>query len=219
MRVAIAGGHGKIALRLTRVLRGSGDEVISLIRTPAQADDVRAAGGEPVVCDLEAADEQEISDALASADAVVFAAGAGPGSGPERKETMDYGGAIKLIAAAKAAGIRRYVSVSSMGADPTVEGDDTFRVYLRAKGRADAELQASGLEHTIVRPGRLTDSPGSGRVRLGRRVGRGEISRDDVAAVLAAVLHEPATAGATFELVAGDTPVEEAVRSLAADAA
>jgi uncharacterized protein YbjT (DUF2867 family) len=214
MQVAIAGGHGKIALRLARLLGDRGDRVRSLIRNPHHADDVRAAGAEPVICDLESVGEDAVAEAVGSADVVVFAAGAGPGSGPERKETMDYGGAVKLIAAAKANGIRRYVMVSSMSADPTVEGDDTFSVYLRAKGGADAELQASGLDYTIVRPGGLTDDPGTGRVQAGESVGRGQISRDDVSAVLAAALHEPATVGKTFEVISGDVPVEEAVASV-----
>ena len=214
MQVAIAGGHGKIALRLARLLQERGDSARSLIRNPDHADDVRAAGGEPIVCDLESATESEVAEAVESADAVVFAAGAGPGSGPERKWTMDYGGAVKLISGAKANGIPRYVMVSAMGADPAVEGDDTFSVYVRAKGQADAELQASGLDYTIVRPGRLTDDPGSGRVRIGESVGRGEISRDDVAAVLAAVLREPATAGLAFEVISGDVPADEAMASL-----
>jgi uncharacterized protein YbjT (DUF2867 family) len=214
MRVAIAGGHGKLALRLTRLLRERGDEVRSLIRNPDQADDVREAGGEPVVCDLESASEDEVGEAIGPAEAVVFAAGAGPGSGPERKETMDYGGAVKLIAAARSRGIRRYVMVSAMSADPSAPGDDTYSVYRRAKGRADEELRASGLEHKIVRPTRLTDEPGAGRVRVGEAVGRGQISRDDVAAVLAEVLHAPATAGKTFELRSGDAPIGDALASL-----
>jgi uncharacterized protein YbjT (DUF2867 family) len=211
MKVAIAGGHGQIGMRLTKLLSERGDEVISLIRNPDHADDVRAAGGEPVVCDLESAGNREVADAIAGADAVVFAAGAGPGSGPERKETMDYGGAAKLIATARSRGIPRYVIVSSLGADPDLEGDEPFSVYLRAKGKADAELQTSGLDYTIVRPGRLTDDPGSGRVSLGEHVGRGPVSRDDVAAVLAAALDEPATIGRTLELIAGQTPIEDAV--------
>jgi uncharacterized protein YbjT (DUF2867 family) len=214
MVVAIAGGHGKIALRLTRLRRGRGDSVRSLIRNPDHGEDVVAAGGEPVVCDLEAATMEQVAEAIRASDAVVFAAGGGPGSGSERKCTMDYGGAAKLIEAAKASGIRRYVMVSSMGADPDVEGDDTFSVYLRAKGRADAELVASGLDYTIVRPGRLTDDPGTGRVRLGEHVGRGEISRDDAAAVLAETLHAPQTVGKTLEVMAGDVRVEEAVASV-----
>jgi uncharacterized protein YbjT (DUF2867 family) len=211
MLVAIAGGHGQIALRLTRLLTERGDDVRSLIRNPDHADDIRDAGGDPVVCDLEEADDALVANAVRGADAVVFAAGAGPGSGAQRKGTMDLGGAVKLIAAAKAGGIRRYVMVSSVNADPNHAGDDTFSVYLRAKGEADAELAASGLEYTIVRPGRLTNDPGTGRVTAGDDVGSGEIPRDDVAAVLAAVLHEPATSGRTFELISGDTPVEEAV--------
>ena len=213
MRVAIAGGHGQIGLRLTRLLSGRGDVVLSLIRNADHSGDVREAGGEPVLCDLEAADVGEVEAAIGSADAVVFAAGAGPGSGSARKETMDYGGAVKLIAAASAAGVARYVMVSSMGADPDVQGDDTFSVYLRAKGRADAELAASGLDYTIVRPGRLTDEPGTGRVRLGEGVPRGAVPRDDVAAALAEILHAPATVGANLGLTSGDTPVAEAVAS------
>jgi uncharacterized protein YbjT (DUF2867 family) len=212
MRVAIAGGHGKIALRLERLLSERGDEAVGLIRNPEHAGDLTEAGAEPVVCDLENADAGEVAAAVRGADAVVFAAGAGPGSGPERKETMDFGGAVKLIAAAQAEGIARYVMVSSMGADPNAEGDG-FAVYLRAKGRADAELVASGLDHTIVRPGGLTDDPGTGRVEAGE-VDRGEIPRDDVAAVLAACLHEPGTIGKTFGLVSGATPVDEAVGAL-----
>jgi uncharacterized protein YbjT (DUF2867 family) len=211
MRVAIAGGHGQIALRLARTLKERGDEVVALIRNPDHAADAEEAGAEPAVVDLEHASEDEVAEAIAGSDAVVFAAGAGPGSGPERKETMDYGGAVRLIEAARKAGARRYVIVSSMGADAGAQGDDTFAVYLRAKGRADDAVRASGLEWTVVRPGRLTDDPGTGKVALGTDVPRGEVSRDDVAQVLAAVLHEPATAGQTFDLVGGDVPVEEAL--------
>jgi uncharacterized protein YbjT (DUF2867 family) len=211
MRVAIAGGHGQIALRLARVLEDRGDDVVALIRNPDHAADVEQAGAEPAVVDLEHASEDEVAEAIKGSDAVVFAAGAGPGSGPGRKETMDYGGAVKLIEAAKRAGGRRYVIVSSMGADADAPGDDTFAVYLRAKGRADDAVRASGLEWTVVRPGRLTNDPGTGKVALGADVPRGEVSRDDVAQVLAAVLHEPATAGQTLDLVGGDVPVEEAL--------
>jgi len=215
MVVAIAGGGGKIGRRLARLLAANGDSALSLIRRPEQADEIRAEGIEPVICDLEQASVDEVAEAIRSADAIVFAAGAGPGSGPERKETMDYGGAVKLIAAAKANGIARYVMVSSMGANPDAPGDDTFNVYQRAKGRADAELAASGLDHTIVRPGQLTDAPGTGLVNAGESVGRSEIPREDVAASLLAVLHEPGTAGLTFELIAGDTPITEALAQLA----
>jgi len=214
MKVAIAGGHGKIGTRLTRLLVDRGDAVLSINRKPDYSDEIRALGAEPVVCDLEQATEEELVEALDAADAIVFAAGAGPGSGPERKWTMDHGGAVKLIAAAKAGSIARYVIVSSVGADPDHPGDETFDVYLRAKGKADAELAASGLDHTIVRPHGLTDDAGSGTVRVGNGLERGEISRDDVAAVLAVSLIEERTIGKTFEVVAGDTPIAEALAGL-----
>jgi uncharacterized protein YbjT (DUF2867 family) len=214
VEVAIAGGHGKIALELTRLLAERGDSVRSLIRNPDQAGDVEEAGGEAVICDLEADDEERLARAVEGADAIVFAAGAGPGSGAERKETMDYGGAVKLIGAAKRNGIDRYVIVSSMNADAGHEGDETFDVYLRAKGRADEELAASGLAYTIVRPGGLTDDEPTGMVFASESGERGEIPRGDVAAALAEVLHQPAAEGKTFELISGRTPVEEALAAL-----
>jgi len=207
MKVAIAGGHGKIALALTRLLSARGDDVLGLIRKPEHAEDVRAAGGEPVLCDLEA----DAALPVSGCDAVVFAAGAGPGSGAERKWTVDYGGAVKLIEACKAAGIDRYVMVSSIGADPEAPGDDVFAVYLRAKGKADADLAASGLAYTIVRPGPLTDDPPTGLVELGVDAPRREITREDTAAVLAACLGWPASAGKTFVAVGGETPIEQAL--------
>jgi uncharacterized protein YbjT (DUF2867 family) len=215
MEVVIAGGHGQIALRLTRLLAARGDAVRSLIRNPDHAADVRAARGEPVLCDLEALDARAVAEAVGQADAVVFAAGAGPGSGAARKATLDHEGAVKLAEAAVANAIGRYVMVSAMGADPAAAGDDVFSAYLRAKGRADEAVRASGLDWTIVRPGRLTDEPGTGRVRIAVRTGRGDVPRDDVAAVLAAVLHEPATAGRAFDLVTGEDLVDEAVAAIA----
>ena len=210
MKIAIAGGHGQIALRLTRLLSERGDSVLSLIRNPDHEADVREAGGEPVLCDLEQAGADEVAEAIDTADAVVFAAGAGPGSGEARKETMDRDGAVKLIEGAKAKGIDRYVIVSSMGADPNVESDG-FAAYQRAKGQADAAVSDSGLAYTIVRPTSLTDDPGTGKVEIGEGLSRSEVTRDDVAAVLVAVLDTPSSAGKTFELTAGETPVDEAV--------
>jgi uncharacterized protein YbjT (DUF2867 family) len=214
MRVAIAGGHGQIALRLAKLLSQRGDQVVALIRNPGHADDVSQAGAEPAAVDLEHASTEDVAQAIAGCDAVVFAAGAGPGSGSERKETMDYGGAVKLIAAAKQVGVSRYVIVSSMGADPDASGEDTFSVYLRAKGRADEAVRASGLDATVVRPGGLTNEPGTGRVRLGESLPRGQVPRDDVAAVIVAVLDSPNTIGQTVDLIGGDTPVAEAVTAI-----
>jgi uncharacterized protein YbjT (DUF2867 family) len=215
MVVAIAGGHGKIGLRLTRLLAERGDRVLGLIRNPAHADDVATAGGEAVIADLESVGAADVARGIEGADAVVFAAGAGPGSGADRKFTMDRDGAVLLADAAKEVGARRYVIVSSVGADPSHPGDEVFDVYLRAKGEADAAVAASGLDHTIVRPGRLTDSPGTGLVAIAERLPRGEVPRDDVAAVLAATLAEPVTIGRTFELMSGSDQIEAALAKLA----
>jgi uncharacterized protein YbjT (DUF2867 family) len=209
--VAIAGAHGQVARRLTRLLAAQGDRVRGLVRNPGHAGDVRSDGGEPVVCDLEHAQVEEIAGAVAGADAVVFAAGAGPGSGAARKFTMDRDGAIRLLAAARAADVGRYVIVSSVGAESPPAGDDVFSTYLRAKAEADAAVRASDRAWTIVRPGSLGDQPGTGRVRIDTEPFRGSVSRDDVAEVLAAVLAEPRSAGATLYVNGGDVPVAEAL--------
>ena len=214
MRVAVAGGHGKIGRLLIRDLVARGDEVVSLDRNPAYADEIRGWGAEPVACDLETASEEEVAGALGEVDAVVFAAGAGPGSGPDRKWAMDRDGAVKLMAAARANDVRRYVLVSSIGADPGAEGDDTFAVYLRAKGEADAALAASGLDFTIIRPTSLTDEPAAGTVTAAEHVERQEVSREDVASAIDEVLRAPSAIGLTFELTSGATPVADAIAAL-----
>ena len=195
-------------MRLAGRLVGQGDAVIGLIRNPEHAGDVRAAGAEPVVCDLEHAPVEEIAAAVSGADAAVFAAGAGAGSGAARKLTVDRDGAIKLLEAT-AAGGARYVIVSSVGAENPPDDDDVFSVYLQAKAEADAAVQASGRDWTIVRPGRLTDEPASGRVRLDTEPFRGEVSRDDVADVVAAVLHDPRATHKILYVNGGDRPLEE----------
>ncbi|MGW6403460.1 SDR family oxidoreductase [Streptomyces sp. NPDC055134] len=216
MRIVIAGGHGQIALRLERLLAARGDEVAGIIRRAEQADDLREAGAEPLVCDLESASVEEVAGLLEGADAAVFAAGAGPGSTAGRKDTVDRGAAVLFADAAERAGVRRYVVVSSMGADPAHQGDDVFDAYLRAKGEADVSVRArSGLDWTILRPGMLTDDAGTGLVRLEASTGRGPVPRDDVAAVLAELVDTPATAGLTLELISGSAPVMVAVKSIA----
>jgi nucleoside-diphosphate-sugar epimerase len=220
MRTVIAGGHGQIALRLGRLLAGRGEEVAGIIRKPEQAGELLAAGVEPVVCDLESASVDDVGKHVAGAGAVVFAAGAGPGSGATRKETVDRDAALLLADAAEAAGVRRYLIVSSMNADaaltdPPAGTDPVFAAYLRAKGAADDAVRArEGLDWTVLRPGRLTDDPGTGLVRLAERTGRAEVTRDDVAAVLGALLGEPRTAGLTLELIGGTTPVADAVAAV-----
>jgi uncharacterized protein YbjT (DUF2867 family) len=208
MDVVVAGAHGKVGLRLLRLLVDGGHRARGLIRNPDHEADLRELGAEPVLCDMEALDD--ISGCCEGADAVVFAAGAGPGSGAERKRTVDYGGAVKLIDA----GIQRYVMVSAISVDRPDEWSDQMRPYYEAKADADKRLLESGLDYTIVRPGGLTDEAGTGMVRVGSDLGGGEIPREDVAAVLLAVLETPSSIGKTFELVSGDTPIEEAIRGL-----
>lgn len=211
MRIVIAGGHGQIAMLLHPLLTARGHEPRALIRNPDHADEVRNAGAEPVVCDLEAADD--VAHTLEGADAVVFAAGAGPGSGAERKLTMDRDGAIKLLQAARRTGAKRYVMISAMNAEQA-RGEEVFQVYLRAKAEADEALRNSGLDYTIVRPGKLTNEPGSGRVRLGPDLPRAEIPRADVAAVIAEVIDAPGAIGRQFDVTSGDQPIAEAVARL-----
>jgi uncharacterized protein YbjT (DUF2867 family) len=208
MDVVVAGGHGQIGLRLLRLLAENGHRARGLVRNPEHVRDLADVGAEAVLCDMEELDD--LSGCCAGADAVVFAAGAGPGSGAERKRTVDYEAAVKLTDA----GVRRYVMVSAISAGRPQEWSEPMRPYYEAKANADERLAASGLDYTIVRPGGLTDGPGTGRVAVGTELERGSIPRDDVAAVLLAVLETPSSIGKTFELVSGETPVEEAVRGL-----
>jgi uncharacterized protein YbjT (DUF2867 family) len=212
MDVLVAGGHGQIARHLLRKLAAAGHQGRGLIRNPDHAADLEADGATPVLCDLE---HDDPAPHVGSADAIVFAAGAGPGSGPERKRTVDYAGAVKLIQVAEQLGVRRYVIVSSMGADDPASASEAMRPYQQAKHDADEALTRSSLDWTIVRPGRLTDAPGSGRVDLAPRLNRwGEVPREDVASVLLAVLGAENTVRGTYELLGGDVPLAEAVKAL-----
>ena len=216
MHVVIAGGHGKIALRLTARLAARADIVTSLVRNPDHRADVEQAGGRPVVVDLEATTVDDLAPILSGADAVVFAAGAGPGSGAARKDTVDRAAAVLLAEAARAAGVHRYLLVSSTGVDdpPRPGTDEVWAAYLAAKKAAEEAVRASALAWTILRPGALTDDPGTGRVLLAPPpVPRAEVTRDDTAAVLVALIDTPATAGQILELRAGDTDVDKAVRA------
>lgn len=214
MRVAIAGGHGQIALLLQRQLTENGDEAVGIVRNPDHVADVEASGATAAVLDLEQAGVSDLATVLSGADAVVFAAGGGPNSGAARKETVDKRAAILLADAAERAGVRRYVMISSMGADQAdPDSDEVFQVYLRAKKAADDDLRSRDLDWTVVRPGGLTDDPGTGLIRAGR-LGRGTIPRADVAATVVGVLHTPNTVGKTFEVLTGDAPVADALAAL-----
>ena len=216
MRVLVAGAHGKTARRLTRMLVEDGHEVRGLVRKGGQAGDVEADGADPVLVDLEEEEvEGGIGRAVEGCDAVVFAAGAGPGSGDERKETMDYGGAAKLVEAAEGRGVRRYLMLSAIGARDPEGGSEPMRPYLRAKARADERLKESGLDYTIIRPGSLTEDEGTGKIEAAEDLGgRGGIPREDVARTIAAALEEKSTYHKTFEILSGGTPIREALARL-----
>lgn len=204
MRVLIAGGHGQIALRITQLLAARGDEVVGLIRNPEHADDVRAVGGTPLLVDLEHASAADIAVLTGTADAAVFAAGAGPGSGPERKDTVDRGSAVRFAEACEKTKTRRFVQISSMGTehadDPKVEA--AFRAYLHAKREAEKDLRRRDLDWTILRPGHLTDGPATGKIDLDFDLDPGEISRADVAALVVLILGEHSRIGQVLEAVA-----------------
>jgi nucleoside-diphosphate-sugar epimerase len=219
MRIVIAGAHGQVARRLGRLLSARGDTVVGIVRDPGHEADLRDDGVEPAVLDLESASVDQVREVVTGADAVVFAAGAGPGSGPERKHTVDHAAAVLLADAAERAGVRPYLLVSSMGVEQARQGtprgmDPVFAVYLQAKLRAEDEiLPRPALDTTIVRPGGLTDDPGTGRVTLGHGIESGQIPRDDVAAVLLAMLDARKT-NAVVEVVSGPTPIPEAVAAI-----
>jgi uncharacterized protein YbjT (DUF2867 family) len=217
VQVVIAGAHGKIGLRLVALLAGRGDVVTGVVRNPDHRGDVERAGGTVAVVDLESATAEELAVHLADADAVVFTAGAGPGSGVARKDTVDRAAAELLAEAARSAGVRRYLLVSSTGVDEPLdpERDEVWAAYVKAKKAAEEALRATDLDWTILRPGRLTDDPGTGRVLLAPPpVERADVTRDDTAAVLAALLDSPGSVGKVLELREGDDEVHEAVAAV-----
>jgi uncharacterized protein YbjT (DUF2867 family) len=212
MDIFVVGGHGKIALRFEQLAAGAGHRMRALTRNPDHRGDIEKTGAEAVISDLE---RDDITSFVKGADVVVFAAGAGPGSGPERKKTVDLGGALKLIDAAEANSITRYLMVSAMGAGNPSSWSGQMRPYYEAKAGADEALAASGLDYTIVRPGGLTNDPGTGLVDIAPNLERrGKVTRDDVAAVLLASLEADYTIRKTFDLLNGEMPIPEALRSL-----
>ena len=211
-KIAIIGGHGKIALHLARILSGQGHEVSSLVRNPDHEPDVREAGGTPVVADVENLSTKEIADKIRGHDALVWSAGAGGGN-PDRTYAVDRDAAIRSVDAAEAANVKRYVMVSYFGAsvDHGVPSDSSFFPYAEAKAAADKYLRESGLDWTILGPSTLTLDEPTGKIALGPDTGKGEVTRADVAQVAAHVLDTPATIGKTIEFNNGDTPIAEAI--------
>lgn len=219
-RVAIVGGHGQVARQLIHVLRRADHDPVALVRNEAYRADLEDRGAEVRILDIERDDVDAFAAAFEGCGAVVFAAGGGPDGNIERKRTVDLEGSLKSIGGARKAGIERFVQVSAINVDDPLPADtgDVWRAYVEAKRDADAALRASALAWTIIRPGRLTDHPATGKVALGPDVERGDVTRADVAAVLAAVLDAPGTVGRQWNLVNGDVPVEDAVQDSSASA-
>ena len=216
-RIAIVGGHGQVARHLLIALRRSEHTPVALVRREAYREELEGLGAEVRILDIEADDADAFAAAFEGSDAVVFAAGGGPDGNIERKRTVDLEGSLKSIEGAKKAGIRRFVQVSAIGVDQPVPAhtEPVWRASVEATRDADAALRGSGLDWTIIRPGRLTDDPARDAVLLAEEVERGEISRADVAAVLAAVLDEPGSVNRQLDLVNGTERVADAVRALA----
>ncbi|WP_395152624.1 SDR family oxidoreductase [Ilumatobacter sp.] len=213
MIVSIIGAHGQIARQLTPLLTDRGHSVRGIVRDETQFDNIRSDGGQPALCDLEHAEPADVDEILHGSDVVVFAAGAGPKSGPERKKSLDRDGAIAAVESAVRVGASHFVIVSSMGADNPPDDDETFSIYLRAKADADAAVRSAAVIHTIVRPGGLTDDA-AGRVHIGVSVDRGKVPRADVAAVLAEFIDRRPRTSSTVELITGNDSVNEAVNAL-----
>lgn len=216
MKVLVAGANGSTARHLIRILLEDGHEVKGLVRKEEQLSSVEEIGAGSALVDLE---EEEVEGAVGRAvegcDAIVFAAGAGPGSGAKRKETMDYGGAVKLVEAAEKHGAQRYLMLSAMGAGDPESASESMQPYLSAKARADERLEGSDLDYTIIRPGSLTDEEGTGNIDAAESLGRrGEISREDVARTFAAALEADNTYRKKFEILSGDTPIPEALKAI-----
>lgn len=208
-RILIIGGHGRVAIRLSPRLVDAGHAVTALFRNAAHREAVAGTGATPRVFDIERADTAAIADVLVGHDAVVWSAGAGGGD-PARTDAVDRDAAIRSIDAAAAAGVRRYVMVSYLGAgrDHGVAPEDGFFAYAQAKAAADAHLRASALDWTILGPGLLTDDAGSGCIAgsVGHDT-RSATARDNVAQVAFEVLAMPDTIGRTIDFVDGDIPI------------
>jgi len=215
-RIAVVGGHGKVALELHPILVAAGHVPVALVRDEGYRKELEGLGAEVRILDIENQDASAFADAFAGCDAVVFTAGGGPDGNIERKRTVDLEGSLKSVEGAVAAGVRRFAQVSAIGVDDPLDDDvsPVWKAYVEAKRDADAALRASDLDWTILRPGRLTDDPATGLVSLGPDVSRGDITRADVAAVVVAVLDTTATVEKQWDLVGGDTPVERAIATL-----
>jgi uncharacterized protein YbjT (DUF2867 family) len=215
MKVFQIGAAGGVGRRLASLLTAGGIEVTGAHRDPAQRAAVEESGATPVLLDLVGASVDELAELLRGHDAVVFSAGA-HGTGVDRTTAIDGKGLEKAADAAARAGVPRFLLVSVFpDAGRGREPSEGFEHYMRVKKTADVYLTSSDLDWVIVRPGTLTNDPGTGRVAAGLAIEYGDVPRDDVAAFLAAALREPGLSRMIVELTSGPTPIEEAVRALA----
>ncbi|MFC3040804.1 SDR family oxidoreductase [Virgibacillus xinjiangensis] len=212
MKVLVAGAHGHTGKLLVKNLRAEGHEPYAMVRKEEQKAEMEELGGIPVLGDLES--ESDVGRAVKGMEVVMFAAGSGSGTGPNKTTDVDRDGAIRLIDATEKDGIKKFVMLSSMGAGDPTQVEGTFRHYLQMKHEADEHLKKSELDYTIVRPGALTKEPGTSKIKVGDTVGRGEIPREDVAKTMISALQEPNAYHKTFEMISGDTQIEDALRSL-----
>ena len=212
MHVFIAGANGQIGQHLLQEMADSDHEVRALVRHPGQGPELQQLGAtETVLGDL----EHDCSEAMRGCDAVIFTAGSGPHTGADKTIDVDQNGAMRLIDTARAMGVKRFIMVSSMRAEEPEKGPEKLRHYLEAKRNADEHLKKSGLDYTIVRPGRLTNEDGTGMVIASNKLPEvGEIPRQDVARVLLAVVDADNTHNCVFDVLSGDTPVADAVARL-----
>jgi len=212
MKILVAGSHGQIGQRLIKAIAESDHSSVAMIRSAGQAPEMTGLGAhETVVADLEG----DCGDALKGVDCVIFTAGSGGHTSSEKTDTVDREGAISLIDQAVRHGVRRFLLVSSINADTPENGPESMQHYFAAKKAADDRLKASGLDYTVLRPGKLTDDAGTGQVALEESLGRqGEVTRDDVAAVLLALVDAHESFNRQLEILAGDTPIADAVAAL-----
>ncbi|NGZ74185.1 SDR family oxidoreductase [Saccharibacillus alkalitolerans] len=210
MNVLVIGANGQIGHRLVRLLKQEGQhEVKAMVRKSEQEEELRAAGIETVLANLEDRVEA-LAEAMKGSEAIVFAAGSGGSTGADKTLLIDLDGAVKTMEAAERAGVKRYVMVSAMQAHNRDNWAEAIKPYYAAKHYADRMLESTGLDYTIVRPGGLKNEPGTGRISAAENLEPGSVSRDDVAAVIAALLEDRNTYRRAFDLTSGDTPIGEA---------
>jgi uncharacterized protein YbjT (DUF2867 family) len=211
MNVLVAGAHGKVGQHVVDVLDRSDHDVTAMVRNESYVADMADFDVETVVADL----TEDVSHAIRGHDAIIFAAG----SSGEDVEGVDRDGAIRMVEAAEEYSVERFVMLSAMNADDPEASPDDLREYLIAKQAADDRLKSSDLTYTIVRPTVLTDDPATGKIRAAEKLDRGEITRADVARTLVAALDTDETHDKTFEIVAGDEPIETALKHPTAESA